>query len=96
MHGSDDIGDGTDVFEVLRLDALAGEFLQLDRKIDGVNAVEIEVSEELSFRRDASWFDFKGVVQDGAQFFEDVLVVHGDAVQKYLEYGLQWVQAALP
>src|SRR5436190_18073194 len=71
--------DRPDAAEFVRLDALAGHFLQLDGEVDGIDAVEIEVAVEVRFRRDARRIDLDGVGEELAQAREDLGLRHAAA-----------------
>src|ERR1700688_1521661 len=48
----DDVTDGSHGFEVARLHLLAGQLLELNDEVDGVDAVEVEILEESRLERD--------------------------------------------
>ncbi len=77
LHGGDEVAHGAHALEAVHLDAPAGHFLQLDREIHGIDAVEIEVFEKVRIRRDAGGIDFEGLHEDVADFVQDVLGIHG-------------------
>ena len=73
---TDHIADRAYRLEFFRLDAAPGHFLQFDREVDGVDAVEIEVFEEMRVRRHALRLDREVLFEDGADAFKNLCLGH--------------------
>src|SRR5579885_1339935 len=81
------VADGTHMLEVLGADLAAGELLELDDHVHGIDAVEIQVLVEARLGRDLARLDVELLDQRVLEGFEDVLWEHAGSL-KALVIGL--------
>src|SRR6266702_1218401 len=77
LDSRDHVANRAHRLELLRLDPAARHLLQLDREIDGVDAVQIELFEQVRFGRHAFWLDGEVLFEDGADALKNLGVGHG-------------------
>src|SRR6267142_1371901 len=70
VNGGDYVAHRPDALEFLRLDALAGHLLQPDREVDRVDAVQVEIVEQVRVERHPLRVDLEIAAQDGLQLLE--------------------------
>ena len=73
---TDHVADRAHRLELFRLDTAAGHFLQFDREVDSVDAVEIEVFEQMRFGRHALRLDREVLFEDGADALKNLCLGH--------------------
>ena len=69
LNGIDNVRDGSNALELVRLDSFASDFLQSHDEIDGVDAIEIEIFVQPRLRGDIRLLN----VEEGVKFASDVI-----------------------
>jgi hypothetical protein len=79
LDEGDDVLDGADVAGDLGVDAAAGDLVELDEHVDGVDAVEVEVLEEARLGPDVGGVELEGLDQDAGDPLVDFRARHEGA-----------------